>query len=386
MNRREYIKYVGSLVVGAAIGGGATYYLAKSPEMAPQNVTVTQTIEKTVKPPSLGELVPGQFKGQTIRVLSWGGIEAEVYKKYGVQPFVDLTGAEVIYEEHSGTMSGLAKVRAQKDNPQEDIVGLDFGATYTAQAEGLLDPVDGSTVPNLAFLDTPFLATGVVPLTTQATDLLWNTNVFKEPPATWGEIFNPQWKGKVGLSPLTWTGGCVDLILAALDAGGDQYNIEPGFKQLEKLKGGIKIYGENMAMVAELFKSGDLVVASNCPQLFKEYIQDPAYPIGVGSKDRSPQTYWPETWGKVHGHPGNSDAIDALLNFACRPEAQIGYATDLWYGPTNRSVKLPADILPKYPGILVDTDEERLKATKIDWPHFFANQANWTERRTKMGT
>ncbi|PYO36793.1 MAG: ABC transporter substrate-binding protein, partial [Candidatus Rokuibacteriota bacterium] len=67
--------------------------------------------------------------------------------------------------------------------------------------------------------------------------------------------------------------------------------------------------------------------------------------------------------------------IDAYLS----PEVQLAYATELYFSPTNRNVKLPPDVAGK---IISDPkDVERLFI--FDWSQIAQQRPAWTERWNK---
>src|SRR5262245_22614654 len=71
------------------------------------------------------------FAGQTLRVQQWPtGPEAEALKKYVIDPFVKDTGANIVVE-YGHTSASIAKARAQKDDPQLDVILMDDIGVYT---------------------------------------------------------------------------------------------------------------------------------------------------------------------------------------------------------------------------------------------------------------
>ena len=96
------------------------------------------------------------FKGQKLRVQFWGGSDALAIQRYVVEPFEKETGASVVVE-NGNTSASIAKVRAQKADPQLDVVMLDDIGVLTLAREGVLDRLDLSKLP----LDTLKLAVGV---------------------------------------------------------------------------------------------------------------------------------------------------------------------------------------------------------------------------------
>src|SRR5690349_18824722 len=94
-----------------------------------------------------GPAEAGQFDGKTIRAQFWGGSDGLVIRKYIVAPFEKETGAKVIVEE-GNTSASIAKVRAQKADPQLDVIFLDDIGVFTLAREGVLDKIELGKMPN----------------------------------------------------------------------------------------------------------------------------------------------------------------------------------------------------------------------------------------------
>src|SRR5258708_4095177 len=94
------------------------------------------------------EVSAASFSGQTLRVQQWPtGPEAEALKKYVIDPFIKETGANIVVE-YGHTSASIAKARAQKDDPQLDVILMDDIGVYTLAREGILEKLDLSRLPN----------------------------------------------------------------------------------------------------------------------------------------------------------------------------------------------------------------------------------------------
>jgi len=67
--------------------------------------------------------------------------------------------------------------------------------------------------------------------------------------------------------------------------------------------------------------------------------------------------------------------IDAYLS----PEVQLAFATELFWSPTNRTVKVPADVAKKMIGGPADVD----RLVLFDWAQVAKNRPQWTEKWNK---
>jgi ABC-type Fe3+ transport system substrate-binding protein len=88
---------------------------------------------------------------QRLTIQTWAGVWEEGARAVG-DAFAKQTGVEVRYEQQVNTRQGIAKIRAQKDNPQVDVVFSTADALQQAQADGLLVPINRAAASNLAGL------------------------------------------------------------------------------------------------------------------------------------------------------------------------------------------------------------------------------------------
>src|SRR5262249_26178794 len=81
-------------------------------------------------------------------VVNYGGTFAKYWNEYIIEPFSKQFNAKVT-QVTSLTMDTVAKLRAQKDNPQIDVVMMADAGSVIAANEGLLEPLDESKIPNM---------------------------------------------------------------------------------------------------------------------------------------------------------------------------------------------------------------------------------------------
>jgi putative spermidine/putrescine transport system substrate-binding protein len=67
--------------------------------------------------------------------------------------------------------------------------------------------------------------------------------------------------------------------------------------------------------------------------------------------------------------------IDAYIS----PEVQLAFATELFWSPTNKTVKVPADVAKKIINGPADVD----KLVLFDWAQVAKQRPQWTEKWNK---
>ena len=88
------------------------------------------------------------FKGEELVVVNYGGTFGRFWTQFIIEPFEKRYNAKVS-QVQSLTFDTLAKLRAQKDNPQIDVWLMADQGAVIAKNEGLVEPLSVDKVPNL---------------------------------------------------------------------------------------------------------------------------------------------------------------------------------------------------------------------------------------------
>jgi putative spermidine/putrescine transport system substrate-binding protein len=309
-----------------------------------------------------------QFAGKTLNVaLAPGRIDD--LNKIVVPGFEQLTGAKV---QLTGARSAdaLARVRIEKDRPTLDVVWIDIGEALLLGNEGLIAKVSETDVPNIAEIrDNAKLASGIAPITfSSALGFLWNKDLLKAPPASWAELWNPQYEGQLALFDLGSSVGVVTLVLGARLNGGSETDVEPGFASMQTLKPngiGYKTSGpENNNLVAQGEAAVTFALANQTQDLqAKGANVDWAVPAEGAAT-------LPQTFQVVTGAP-EPDLAKAFVNYVLSTEIQTRLANELLLAVTNKNVVLDPAVAP-----LVPLD----RLIYFDWETIGAKRGEWTNR------
>jgi putative spermidine/putrescine transport system substrate-binding protein len=278
-----------------------------------------------------------------------------------VTPFERATGARVIVEE-GNTSASIAKVRAQKADPQLDLIFLDDIGVLTLAREGVLDKIDLAKLPNAQDVHKSYVIADQygIGFFNYITTILYNEK--RTPaPTSWTDLWKPDLKGKVLSPKITDTQGLLLTVMAARLNGGDLANLAAAWPKLTELKPNVHSQIENRALAAEALESGEALYAVDIPYYFKAYI-DRGFPIVMTTDLKEGFFSITGSAAIVKGGKGNRDIVYALIDQALSPDSQAGMAKELWYGPTNPKAQLPPDIAKH----LVYTPEQYEKAIQVD--------------------
>ena len=201
-----------------------------------------------------------------IRVLNWQGYGTDL--DWAVSEFAEATGHTVVHEYFNSEQEMLTKLRT---NPGAyDVVLINASFTPQAQGEGLIGPIDGSKIANLA--DVPENLTGNqdlnaggslygVPWTWGLTSFAVNTNDFSEAPASIEVFWDDSFAGKVSIRD-----DALEAVQFAAIATGQNINdisdLDAVEEKLAALMPQIKTYWGSENDWNQFMAAGDLSVAT----------------------------------------------------------------------------------------------------------------------------
>lgn len=288
-----------------------------------------------------GLALPGGARaaGQVV-VATWGGDYADLLTRNVEKPLLDPKGIEVL-QDLGSTDSRRTKMIAERAQRRGtvDVVHMDDVGMYQLNQQGLIDPVDFGKLKNggniIGALKKPYS----IPHIVSAQVLLYNPAKVTTPPKSMADLWDPKYKGRVGISDPNYT---VITLAAALAGGGSMSNWEPAKKMLLDLKKlDAKIYPAHETLVTGLkteevwlapmwlargfmWNKGGVKLAHVVPE-------EGAIPVTFEAAVVKNAQHKEEAWAY----------LDAMLD----AKAQLGFADRMGYGPTVTNAQLPSDML-----------------------------------------
>lgn len=321
------------------------------------------------------------FTGETLRVQMWPtGPEAEALKKYVIDPFVEETGANIVVE-YGHTSASIAKARAQREDPQLDVIFMDDIGVYTLAREGILEELDLSQLSNADDIYPEYvLADGAgIGVTTYVVTILYNHEVLPAAPTSWNDLWDPKYNGQI-IVPAANVARALHLsVMAAELNGGGIDNLSPGWPKLEKLKPNVHSFLENRALSGESFKSGEAAMTVDIVAFWKSQI-DAGVPVSMADDLEEGFFVFTGAAALVKGGKGNRDLAHAFIDKVLSVEAQRGFVEDNWFGPTNRNVAVSEEA-SKY---VVASPEQVARAITLDQLKLLDLRPEIVEEYTKV--
>jgi putative spermidine/putrescine transport system substrate-binding protein len=314
-------------------------------------------------------------------VAAWGDPYEAGWRKSLVPEFEKQNNAKVIWVQGFSSQT-LAKLRAQKDNPQIDVAMMDDGPFRLASAGGLLEKLDRSKIPNvnnlydIAFERGDFgIAFGLT-----ASGLYYSPKVFAKnkwaPPTSWLDLFRPEFKGKVLIHNISNANGINILLALNKIAGGDERDVERGFAKVKELVPAVVTFdrfGETPTLLqqeAVVIGTWNIDRVSNFRDTTGSDLQFVFPKEGAWG--------WKEVVGIVKGRP-NQDLAYKWIDLILSKQQQELTAEYVGLGPVSKTAELKPNIAKN----VFYGNEYVTKLNIPNWEVVNEKRAEWTERWNK---
>ena len=96
----------------------------------------------------------------------------------------------------------LAQIKAARGNSPSDLAVMGSPAIVNALAEDVLVPLDFGMIPNAKTVSSRFMGYGYdvgVPIWFEGIGVAYDSSKVETPPATWADLWKPEFKGRVGM-------------------------------------------------------------------------------------------------------------------------------------------------------------------------------------------
>jgi putative spermidine/putrescine transport system substrate-binding protein len=317
---------------------------------------------------------PTTAQSKSIVITGYGGRWSEVMKKALVEPFEKKHGVKV--EVVTGiTTEWVAKLMAAgPDNPPFDVVFGNEPPFPIPRERGFFEKRNETLAPNIKNL-YPKALIGETSLAMfwGRIGLAYRTDSGIKKPTSWKDYWNDAYAGKRGAFVIGNTLGINFLFMTSKLYGKDYFDIDAGLaaikraqpklsdfsgtaeKQLEQKEVVIAVLHD--ASAHDLQKRGmpiEWVAPSEGQPILDQVVQ-----VTRGSKNK--ELAW--------------KLVDAYIS----PEVQLAFATELFWSPTNKTVKVPPDVARK----IINGPADVEKLVLFDWAHVAKQRPLWTERWNK---
>lgn len=305
---------------------------------------------------------------------TWGGDFGRLLHENVDIPLMEPQGIRVV-QSVSGPTQRRAKLIAERQarRGSMDAVCLADFDMYAAFQSGALEPITVENVPRVANV-LPFLKTSYsIPHIYSAHVIIYNTEKIKTSPKSFADLWDPKYRGKVGLVDTLFT---TNTVIAAIVGGGSQTDIEPAAAKLRELHElGARVLPSTEALGVAL-KSGETwitVIAAARGYMWHKAGLPVAY--SVPSEGGFPATYEGGVPKNARHKASGFKYVDAMLE----PKAQLAFASKMGYLPCVNDAILPPELEKK----IGFTEAEKDRMLKIDLDYLTKRQAAILDTWTK---
>ena len=316
---------------------------------------------------AMGLVSNAQEKKSVLRVGAWPGAYTEVMQAT-IGTFEEDNNCTIEWvPDSAGDM--LVKSRAHV----VDIVFGDPIFAYIGEAQDLWEKLDEKSIPNLNNLyDFAKLSDYTIVTDYGVYGLAYNPKFITDPPTSWLAIWNPKYKTSI-------RGSAADsielLVLMAELNGGDDHNIDPGFKKMSELTDIVVTWWKEYSEILTLWKSEDVWVTMITNGRAK----------WLGSEGANIEWVIPKEGGfpmistiNVVKGGENVELAKKFVNWRLSNPPQERFAEQLYYAPSVRGVNLDPETTK-----LMPSNEEISNLKTVDWRYIMNVFDEWTERWDK---
>jgi len=322
------------------------------------------------------QLFPGISQAQAKRLVfaTFTGSWEEAHKAVLVPAFRAATKADITLDPML-SVDQIAKVSAARNNPPIDVMLHDPGPALTAIGQGLTEDYPVARSQHYKDLISEAQEPTGPAIFFQVVGLTYNPEKIKTPPSSWRDLWKPEFKGRVGITNLNSTLGTGFLVEVARMFGGNETNVEPGFKALNDLKPNLAAVAANPGALAALFQQGQVDISPgnfNAIQILKAR----GVPVDFVIPKEGAIAF--KTTIHVVKNAPNRDLAVALIEAALSPEVQSKLMdSPFLIVPTNAKVKMAGEVAK-----LLAKDQAELKKRFVfqDWKKINEQRAQWIER------
>jgi putative spermidine/putrescine transport system substrate-binding protein len=293
-------------------------------------------------------------------------VAAVLEQKYGAKvTLVSILANEIVVRTKA----------AAGGKPPVDIALTDDGPFLNAVKEQVFQALPADKITNAAKLYPQYKPKNAygLPVSASVIGIAYNAKKLKVAPASWEDLWNPAYKGRLGFATPASTLGTVTLLSLARLKGGDESKIEPGFEAVKSLLPSTGSIAATPANLQTLLERGEVDIAPTWH----------ANALVLKSKGTGIEFVFPREGG-IFGlawlsitKGANTELATAYINQALSPDAQKLLASPGFFlGPTIQGV----EVAPDYRHIIPASPEVMKKLIQVDWSTINPVRPEWINR------
>ena len=323
--------------------------------------------------------LPAMAQDKTLTVGGYGGSFETLMKELIIPEFEKAHDVSIAFVPGNST-ENLARLQAQRNSQELDVVILDDGPMYQADALGFCAPIEDTEakadVYDIARLGENSIGVGFV-----ATGFTYNTEWFEregwEPPKSWLDLQDEKYEGILSIPPITNTYGLHTLVMAARLAGGGEEDIDPGFEVMaNEIAPNVLVFEPSSGKMSELFQSEEIALSIWGSGRTKS-LADTGFPAAFAYPEEGAVALMIAACPVVDSDV--PEEAQAFIDYLLDPEIQVRLADAMGTGPVNTTAELPQELAETLPygdkiNSLVAVDWDTINPARQDWTSRWARE------------
>ena len=316
---------------------------------------------------------PREAAAAGLNIFSWGWGYSDVVKDVVVPRFTKETPGVDVRLEISTNAAMYPKILASRQSPIVSGGMFNYLYSYRGAADGLWAEFDPRNLPALKHIPAELhpRGTGGYVFSLMPYGISYNPERVDKP-KSWADLFDPKYRGKVGLSDLVFDG----FMMTAKLVGKDVNDIEAGVREWAKHKENIGPWPKSPAQTHELIDKGELWLAFDFGGLSE----------GARSRGKKIAFTIPKEGGTpvadiLHVLKGfdarTAEQTQRFLGLLLEDDAQRALIKITHVSAVNRNAEIPKELADRE-GIITARDAvERLH--RYDFKYVGENLAKWKD-------
>jgi putative spermidine/putrescine transport system substrate-binding protein len=311
-----------------------------------------------------------------LRIEAYSGVFQDNYTDTVVKPFAAATGNAPEFVPGDTSAAMLGQLRTQKTSPQLDVIIMDTTTAAIACAEGLVEPLTPQMLPVLDDIDKQARDAGGKcgpGVTFDHLVVVYSTKAVQPAPVSLHELWEPKWKGRIGIdAPPNIIGLGLTAVLAH-EATGDWTKADKAFEELKALAPSVQTFAPQPDPYS-LILDGTLDFATGWNARGQLYHDRSNGLLGV-MLPKEGTIFQINTINLVKGGPNRAAGL-AFIAYALSAPAQKAFTERMFYAPTNTK----ADIAPAAAARTASAPENKARVIPIDWTEMLKLRDGWNQR------
>ncbi len=259
----------------------------------------------------------------------------------------------------------LAQIKAARGDSPYQLAVMGSPAIINAQAEGVLEPLDLSLIPNAANIDPRFLPYGYgigCPITFEGIGVAYNTEAIKTPPAIWADLWNPEYAGRVGMARPQSNLGLGVLAATAAAFGKPQDDMTFALEKWKELN---PLVDRSPPLLQQMMERGEIDIAPLW-HVNTALAAAAGLPIAYAKVTGPGPLMLPSNVVHfINTAPGTRELVHEFADIMLEAETQaFAGSAPYYFGTVVAGVEVAEAAKPFVPF----TTEERDSMTSLDWP------------------